>query len=229
MSGAATGAGSAAGTSAAGRTSAASGTSAAAAAVLRASIADGELAPGTKLSEEALAAELGVSRNTLREAFAVLAGERIITRIPNRGVFVASPGPEQVRELYAARRLLEPAAVLWGDAVRVRLLREIVGSAERALEAGDAAAMGQANQRFHEELISSAGSTQAEEWMAQILAQMRLVFHAMADSPSFHAHYVTANAALVEVLEAGDRAHAAEQLRTYLSDAEAHLLRALGE
>lgn len=85
------------------------------AAQLRQRISDGLLPPGTKLSEQALSEALGVSRNTLREAFTVLAGESVVQRIPNRGVFVAAPGADDVREIYRVRRLIEPAAVLWGD------------------------------------------------------------------------------------------------------------------
>lgn len=79
---------------------------------LRAAIMDGRLRPGAKLSEQSLGEALGVSRNTLREAFAALGAERIITRIPNRGVFVAKPSFADVQEMYRIRRVLEPAALL---------------------------------------------------------------------------------------------------------------------
>ncbi|MFP5313593.1 MAG: winged helix-turn-helix domain-containing protein, partial [Actinomycetes bacterium] len=52
------------------------------AAQLRRRIEAGQLKPGSKLAEEALREALGVSRNTLREAFAALHAEHIVTRIP---------------------------------------------------------------------------------------------------------------------------------------------------
>jgi DNA-binding GntR family transcriptional regulator len=58
---------------------------------LREEILAGGLRPGAQLVEESLAGTLGVSRNTVREAYALLAGERIVERIPARGVFVARP------------------------------------------------------------------------------------------------------------------------------------------
>ncbi|POH60100.1 GntR family transcriptional regulator [Arthrobacter glacialis] len=194
------------------------------AAVLRARIADGKLLPGSKLSELALASLLGVSRNTLREAFTVLAGEMIITRIPNRGVFVASPGREEIREIYRVRRMLEPAAVLWGPELDVDALADVVADAREALSRGSVAEMASANQRFHEELIRGTGSHGLAEIMARVLAQMRLVFHAMSGAPDFHSHYVELNADLVRLLVAGERAEAAETLRRYLDRAEAELL-----
>lgn len=194
------------------------------ASVLRSSIADGQLAPGAKLSEQRLAEELNVSRNTLREAFTVLAGELIVTRVPNRGVFVTAPGPEQVREIYRVRRLLEPAAVLWGTRLDVAALEGVVETAQRARAAGDVAAMASANQRFHEQLIRATESTLVEGLMTRVLAQMRLVFHAMHRAPDFHSHYVDANIALVQLLRDGLRAEAADELRAYLDRAEAELV-----
>ncbi|WP_309484093.1 GntR family transcriptional regulator [Pseudarthrobacter sp. NS4] len=45
--------------------------------MLRARIAAGQLMPGSKLSEQLLSAALGVSRNTLRQAFTTLTGDRL--------------------------------------------------------------------------------------------------------------------------------------------------------
>jgi len=192
--------------------------------VLRARIADGQLLPGAKLSEQALSDSLSVSRNTLREAFTVLAGEAVVTRIPNRGVFVASPGPEEIREIYRVRRMIEPAVALWATGLDLEAMGRIVGQAREAKERGDVAAMADANQEFHQTLMRGSGSTQLQTLMRQVLAQMRLVFHAMVDAPDFHTHYVELNAALVAKLLSGDRLGAAEQLRAYLDQAEAELL-----
>ncbi|HEY8295211.1 MAG TPA: GntR family transcriptional regulator, partial [Micrococcaceae bacterium] len=99
---------------------------------LRQRIAAGQLAPGTKLAEEALCEALGVSRNTLREAFTSLHAEHIITRIPNRGVFVAHPSAEDIREIYRVRRYLEPAALMWSPSRSVTDLEAIVARARKA-------------------------------------------------------------------------------------------------
>ena len=62
------------------------------AAELRLQLAEGLLLPGARLTESTISEELGVSRNTVREAFAELAAERLVIRQPNRGVFAAEPG-----------------------------------------------------------------------------------------------------------------------------------------
>lgn len=195
---------------------------------LRSKIAEGQLLPGSKLSEQTLAQAFGVSRNTLREAFTVLAGEHIVTRIPNRGVLVTSPGIDGVREIYSVRRILEPAAVRWATGISVSSLQEIISEARGARDRGAVSEMATANQRFHEALIRGTGSTLLQELMTRVLAQMRLVFHAMSHAPDFHSHYVEQNAELVELLAKGQREEAAQALRGYLDQAEAELLDHLG-
>src|SRR3954469_21734759 len=76
---------------------------------LRRAVFDGELESGTPLREVAIAASLGVSRPTVREALAVLVAEGLATREPNRGVSVGSPQAESVRDVCAARLVLEGA------------------------------------------------------------------------------------------------------------------------
>src|SRR3954452_10087777 len=84
---------------------------------LRRAVFDGELESGTPLREVAIAASLGVSRPTVREALAVLVAEGLATREPNRGVSVGSPQAESVRDVCAARLVLEGAGIRsWRDA-----------------------------------------------------------------------------------------------------------------
>ncbi len=192
--------------------------------VLRSRIAAGKLPPGTKLSEQQLAASMQVSRNTLREAFAMLSIESVVTRYPNRGVFVASPDAGSVREIYSVRRMLEPAAVQWGPELDLPRLDAVIADARAARSRGLVAEMAAANQDFHQSLVAMSGSVQLQQMMGRVLAEMRLVFHSMRSEPDFHTRYVEENASLVVLLRAGRRAEAAEALRGYLDAAEAELL-----
>lgn len=197
------------------------------AAQLRQRIANGQLSPGAKLAEEALREALGVSRNTLREAFATLHAERVVTRIPNRGVFVSHPTADDIREIYRVRRLVEPASLLWSPAAPTEPLAAIVREARKAAEEGDVPAMANANQEFHRALIARAGSERLDGFMEQILAEMRLVFATMGSDPRFHAPYVEDNARIVELLEEGRASEAAELMADYLDRAERQLLAAI--
>src|SRR4051812_21569805 len=84
---------------------------------LRRSLFEGELGPGTPLREVALAAALGVSRSTVREALGMLVAEGLADRVPNRGTQVRRLDPDQVRDVCQARAVIETAGVRrWNDA-----------------------------------------------------------------------------------------------------------------
>ena len=77
---------------------------------LSAAILAGELAPGAKISEPALAREYGVSRGPLREALHRLQERKLITRSANQGARVVRPSPEALAELFVVREALEGTA-----------------------------------------------------------------------------------------------------------------------
>ena len=201
-----------------------------AAAALRDLISAGRLMPGTKLSEESIAQQLGVSRNTLREAFAALAGESLVDRLPHRGVFVARPGAQDVREIYRARLVIEPAAVVWGELTEelTATVDSVLARALAAREAGDARAMADANQLFHRGLVAMTGSATLLTVMERLLARMRLVFHSRSSDPGFHAHYVAGNVAVWDMIVEHRRAEAAQTLREHLGEARDELLGRVG-
>ena len=84
---------------------------------LRYQLAEGMLLPGARLTEATIAEDLGVSRNTVREAFAELASERLVVRLPNRGVFVANLDAGDIHDVYTVRRAIEVSAVRGGGIV----------------------------------------------------------------------------------------------------------------
>jgi DNA-binding GntR family transcriptional regulator len=73
-------------------------------------IIDQRLPPGTKLSEAALCEAFGVGRMRIRQSLLLLSSRQVVELLPNRGAFVASPSPEQAREVFEARLMIEPNA-----------------------------------------------------------------------------------------------------------------------
>src|ERR1035438_3624657 len=70
-------------------------------------ILGGELAPGEKLTEVALAGRLGVSRGPLREAFRMLEEAGLVRTEKNRGVFVRDLPVEEAIEIFDLRAAME--------------------------------------------------------------------------------------------------------------------------
>ncbi|TCL81572.1 DNA-binding GntR family transcriptional regulator [Curtobacterium sp. PhB142] len=189
---------------------------------LRTMIAAGEFSPGAQLSEERLSDQLGVSRNTLREAFRLLARDRLVEHVFNRGVFVRRLSAEDVTDLYSARRVLEEAAVRACSPTSPALdaAAAAVTAARDAAAAGDWGAVGTADIRFHSELVRAVPSARIHGLMDGLLAEMRLAFLTTDDPGSFHAEFVDRNDAIVAALRAGDQARASALLADYLDDAE---------
>ena len=186
-------------------------------------ITEGGMRPGTRLGEHALAEKLRVSRNTLREAFRLLAHEGLVVHEPHRGVFVRTLGPDDVRDIYATRRLIECAAVRAGASGAAEI-RAAVDTATTAAADGRWADVGTADLRFHSAIVALAGSRRLNDMMRKVLAELRLVFHTMADPRRFHEPYVGRNAEIATLIEQGRPEAAATALSTYLDDAEHQLL-----
>ncbi|GCD39377.1 GntR family transcriptional regulator [Streptomyces chrestomyceticus JCM 4735] len=193
--------------------------------ILRDRITEGYFPPGARLSEESIGGALGVSRNTLREAFRLLTHERLLVHQLNRGVFVRIVTVADLDDIYRVRTLVECAAV--------RSLGEPphpVGAMEAAVVAGETAFeerawrdLGTANLRFHQAVAGLAGSPRTDELMRGVLAELRLVFHVMDDPRRFHAPYLTRNRQILEELQAGDGAAAELLLESYLEDSRVQL------
>jgi len=161
--------------------------------VLRRRITEGDLRPGTQLSEERLVARLGVSRNTLREAFRLLAHDGLLIHRRHRGVFVPELDEDDLIDLYRLRRTVECDVVrsLKGlDVDRLRPLRADVEAAESAASRGEWGEVATANMRFHQCLVSLAGSRRIDDVTRRLLAELRLVFHVVASPRVLHERYV---------------------------------------
>lgn len=127
---------------------------------LRGRILSGALAPGDALRQDAIAAELGVSRIPVREALAQLESEGLVRLEPHRGAFVTSLAPDEVAELFELRATVEPALLRHA----IPNLREAdfdaaaaaLADFETALAEDAADRWGELNWRFHEALYRPA-------------------------------------------------------------------------
>ncbi|MFG2355171.1 GntR family transcriptional regulator [Streptomyces sp. NPDC048521] len=188
--------------------------------ILRSRIADGYFPPGTRLSEDSIGGALGVSRNTLREAFRLLTHERLLVHELNRGVFVRVLTVEDVEDIYRTRSLVECAVVrgLGEPPYPLEGLASAVAEGDTAAVENDWKAMGTANIHFHQELVALAGSERTDELMRSVFAELRLAFHVVDDPRRLHEPYLARNREILRALQAGDRRAAERLLETYLTD-----------
>ncbi|MGI5199612.1 GntR family transcriptional regulator [Streptomyces sp. CA-288835] len=199
--------------------------------ILRNRIAEGFFPPGTRLSEESIGGALGVSRNTLREAFRLLTHERLLMHELNRGVFVRVPTVEDVEDIYRTRGLVECAVVrgLGKPPYAVDGLARAVADGQEAMSEKDWKALGTANIRFHRELVALAGSARTDELMSGVLAELRLAFHLVDDPRRLHEPYLARNGQILTALQNGDRDEAEQLLAAYLADSRRRVVEVYGQ
>ncbi|MDQ7808282.1 GntR family transcriptional regulator [Amycolatopsis sp. A133] len=199
--------------------------------VLRKRIAEGFFLPGGRLSEQDIGNALGVSRNTLREAFRLLTHERLLAHELNRGVFVRIPSVEDVVDIYRVRKIIECAAVrgLKAKPASFPRIKEKVDIGDEAARTGNWKDLGTANVWFHQELAALSGSERVNELVGRLTAELRLVFHIMAEPRRFHERYLPRNHEILDRIEAGDGPGAEQLLMKYLEDAEEQLVGAYAD
>jgi DNA-binding GntR family transcriptional regulator len=199
---------------------------------LRRAIFDGELESGTALREVALAASLGVSRPTVREALTILVAEGIATREPHRGVTVSTPEADSVRDVCAARWVLEGAGVRrWRDAdeSQRRLVRSTLHDYTSAVRRGGSyQELNERHLAFHVSLVGLTDSPRLVAMAQGLMDELKLAL-AQVDRIRRNAHdQADTHTALVQLLEDDDIDGAAAFLQQHLAAAEVAIVEALG-
>jgi DNA-binding GntR family transcriptional regulator len=199
-----------------------------AAAALRGAILAGKIPPGTPLREVALAAELGVSRNTVREAARLLGGEGLVRHQMNRGIVVAEISASDVRDIYAARGAVETAAAealtVHRDPAIYQRLESLVGQIEDAFARGDAAGVLDGDRLFHATLVAAARSPRLSTFHTQLQHEQRLALSLAERSSRALGRSADDHRLLLDAMR-GTPAQAKAEVSTHLQAGAAELLR----
>lgn len=181
---------------------------------LRDAILSGSFAPGARLYERQVGAELGVSRTPVREALAMLEAEELVVSVPNRGTVVRRVSPAEVRETYEVRRVLEGFAarlaarrITRGEILRLRRLNRAMARALGPAYSSEGEHVGELarlNAEFHEFIAAVAGNRVLERTLASLI-QAPLYARAFFwySDPRKRAS-IEEHERLVEALERGD-------------------------
>src|SRR4051794_5516695 len=142
----------------------------------------GLLKPGSPLREQPMVDALGVSRNSIREAFRLLAREGLVTHEMHKGVVVKRVDAGDVRDIYRTRAVLEPLAVQQpAGPVVLAQLAACVAEAESALALEDWQTVGTCDVRLHRLIVSLLGSQRISTAFDSILIELRLAFSAVPE------------------------------------------------
>jgi DNA-binding GntR family transcriptional regulator len=184
-------------------------------------IVAGELPPGSRLRQEALADELGVSRTPLREALARLVSEGLVEFVPNRGATVASRDFSDMEQAWRARLVIEPGAA------RLAAERREPAAIERMEQtvvrqrsvADDVTASFALNREFHLTLVAASGNTHLLQfcellWLSRIGVP---IFARQARDREQVLAWADDHAAIAEAVAAGSAARAERLTREHIA------------
>lgn len=183
--------------------------------VLRDTILDGTLEPGTHLREVQLAASLGVSRNTLREALRGLAEQGLVTHHPHRGVVVTDLSAADVADLFRLRLVLELAGLNELDLEGIERLGAATDAFAQALAVGDVVEALERDFEFHRILVAALGSDRLARTHTRAQGELRLVLLHL--DRNYEPPQVAEHRAIVDALRAGDRGGAGTALTSHLN------------
>jgi DNA-binding GntR family transcriptional regulator len=184
------------------------------------------LPPGTKLPENVLCETFGTSRMRIRRAFVMLAEREVVVLQSNRGAFVASPSPEEAKDVFGARRAIEPIVVK--NAVerikdsQVATLRHHVDKELAAGKSGKRHEAIRLSGRFHVRLAEFGGSPVLTRFIEELVARSSLIIGL------FGSHHISLcsedeHSALIEAIARRDADRAISLMIHHLNHIESEL------
>jgi DNA-binding GntR family transcriptional regulator len=138
-------------------------------------ILSGKLAPGEPLKESAMAASLGISRNTVREAVRILEQGGLVRRTDmHKGASVIEPSDEELADIYQARLWLE---VLAGGVKTspdsVAYIRKAFDAMTEASELRQVDLLVERDLAFHAAIVHQLGSRRIDLFFEQLAREFR--------------------------------------------------------
>jgi DNA-binding GntR family transcriptional regulator len=151
---------------------------------IQSKVLSGAVPVGSRLRQEALAEEFGVSRTPVREALRQLQASGLVELLPNRGAIVRGPSAREIREAYEIRAELEGlAAELAAERISDRDLQRlqeaqrlfqdavetlIAGRAKKPAPWKDERLWVQANDLFHQAILDASGNGRLADTIADL-------------------------------------------------------------
>ena len=192
-------------------------------------ILQGELAPGAKLNEAALAEALGVSRGPVREAFRMLEEAGLVRQEKNRGVFVRSIPLDEAMEIFDLRAMMDEAVgrglAASIEPEQLRRVRAMVEAMEKAVKAGDADSYHLLNLEFHDKLVEFAGNRKLTALYRRVINELSLFRRMNLVDAKLLPISAGEHRAIVKAIASGDPDAAGRAMRQHVMDSKNRTLR----
>ncbi|HLI13700.1 MAG TPA: GntR family transcriptional regulator [Alphaproteobacteria bacterium] len=198
--------------------------------VLRAAILSGSLAAGTRINQDRVAAEHGISHIPVREALRCLEAEGLVTFAPRRGFFVAKLSAGDAAELGEMRAALEALAIRLAIP---RLTAADLDSAATAIEAAERsaelAAWSRANWRFHRSLYAPCARPRLLDTLEGLWCGADRYLRVVWQAADWQGRSQKEHRAILRACRRGETERAAELTRRHVMAATSALVAVLAE
>jgi DNA-binding GntR family transcriptional regulator len=194
---------------------------------IRAAILRGDLPPGSRVKQEDLAAQLGVSREPVREALLALQREGLVHARPNRTAIIAPVDRGLIGDVYGLREAVETAVV--GSLARragfdVAPLEALIARGRTAVGQNDLPGLIDLDMSFHASLYEAAGNQVIVEVMGGQWAHIRRVMAMVLDQDAYREKVWDEHEAIVRAIRARRGASASAAAGRHIRNARKLLL-----
>lgn len=184
---------------------------------LRHAITSGTLQAGAPVRQEEVAAQHGVSRMPVREAFRQLEAEGLLVIYPGRGAFVKQLSPAEVEEIYDIRILLECDAVRRAlPSLTPPILAEAEALLERLAATQESGEFGRLDEAFHAMLYAPAQRPRLLELINTLRNQVTQFLYAVAPMQTYRDGAMDEHRQILDACHAGDGEAAVAAVEAHL-------------
>jgi DNA-binding GntR family transcriptional regulator len=186
-------------------------------------IASGQLAPGDRIIQEQIAHALGVSRQPVQQALALLRNQGVLHDAPGRGLIVAPLDPGHVQHMYDMRAVIEGLACRRAAETNAekaaKLGPALIEAGRKAIAGGSVAKMIAADMKFHEFIYGLSGNPLVAPSLATHLTYTQRVMGEVLIRDETPRDIWDQHAEILEAIARGDGERAEALARAHITQA----------
>jgi DNA-binding GntR family transcriptional regulator len=186
-------------------------------------ISGGRMRPGTRIIQEQLAKELGVSRQPVQQALALLRNQGVLHDAPGRGLLVAALGVDYVRNMYYMRAVIEGLACRRAAEMNAKQAKAkgpaLIRAGRKAVASGSYADMIATDMAFHHFIYDLSENPFIEPTMEAHWTNTQRVMGEVLVYDEQPRNVWDQHEAMLEVIAAGDGDQAEAQGRAHIQQA----------
>ncbi|WP_406678373.1 GntR family transcriptional regulator [Moorella sp. ACPs] len=185
---------------------------------LRNAILNGEIKPGERLLQDELAKRFGISRMPVRDVLRLLEADKLVVRVPNKGVTVAEFGKEELKDTFFVRSILEREAVKLAipniTKEDIIFLENLLQDMDKCLEEKDLKKLTKLNYKFHKAIYKGVPSQRLLDIIKNLWDNFPR--YAMLSTLEDASRSQDAHRAILEAIKKGDSEEASKLMESHI-------------